>query len=638
MDNPFLKRATEHLREPAVFLGIVSPEPVRIFLGEAGRNGTLYDRLVLIRGTPGSGKTTLARLFDYVSLTTLLGNQDLASYRPLRAALTECGAIRDDRPAVLSCRLNMETDYRNIWELPYPEELRIGLTAALIEARTVIGWFDGLERAGIGISDVMVTPRARDSAVFTSMGGNDVSLIREKAKRVESEMYHVVAALVPPAQKDLPRELLAAYHPFDAIKDVTVQREGQRPLTLHPLIVLDDANVLHPNQLKLLERWLRRRELSIARWILSRLDIIHLDKALEILTEPSGGPDLPGVSADRESLEIMLQNVGESRREYRTQFRRMARDMANRYLGQMQLFQVRKLDKLSDLLSTEAITLSSSKQKQLDDSTDAIQRHLLISTARRDAIRDEVRQFKPKGQELSPDMVFAMEGILMHRYVNRVPQKTLFEENEDPPPSRPLRADSSVYEGARLQLLHHYDRPYYFGIDDLCDAGSENAEQFLHLTAILVEAIATRVIRSKPVSLNAKVQSELLREKASEIVHRWNFPECRRVRRLVDSIATRCLERSLEPNAWLGAGANAFGVVQDEFQAIPANAPELARVIQFGLAYNAFTLVPQYPCKGKSWCLVELSGLPALKYGLTLRRGGFVEGTVENLVSMLRED
>ena len=532
----------------------------------------------------------------------------------------------------------METDYRNIWELPYPEELRIGLTAALIEARAVLGWFDSLERAGIALSHVTVTPRARDSAVFMSMGGNDVSLIREKAKRVESEMYHVVAALVPPAQKDLPRELIAAYHPFDAIRDVTVQRKGQRPLALHPLIVLDDANVLHPNQLKLLERWLCRRELTIARWILSRLDILHLDKALDILTEPSGGPDLPGVSADRESLEIMLQNVGESRREYRTQFRRMARDMANRYLGQMQLFQARKLENLSDLLSTGAIPLSSSKQKQLNDSTDAIQRRLLISTARRDAMRDEVRQFKPQGQDLSPDMAFAMEGVLMHRYVNRVSQKTLFEGNEDPPPSRPLRADSSVYEGARLQLLHRYDRPYYFGINALCDAGSENAEQFLHLAAILVEAIATRVIRSKPVSLDAKVQSELLREKASEIVRRWNFPECRRVRRLVDSIAARCLERSLEPNAWLGAGANAFGVLQDDFQAIPVNVPELARVIQFGLAYNAFTLIPQYPCKGKSWCLMELGGLPTLKYGLTLRRGGFVEGTVEDLVSMLRED
>lgn len=637
MDNPFLKRATEHLREPAVFLGIVSPEPVRTFLGEAGKNGTLYERLILLRGTPGSGKTTLARLFDYASLVTLLRNQDLASYRSLRAALTECGAISKDRPAVLSCRLNMETDYRNIWELPYQEDLRIGLTAALIEARAVLGWFDSLAKAGISPHQITVIPRSPHSAVFTAMGGNDVAQILEKAKRVESEMYNVVAALVSPDQEQLPKSLIAAYHPFDAIKEIHVRIDGGEQIALHPLVVLDDANVLHPEQLQLLERWLRRRELAIARWILSRLDILHLGKALEVLTEPPSGPDLPGVSADRETLEIMLQNVGESRLEYRTQFRKMARDMANRYLGQMPLFQARKLDTLSDLLVTEQTTLSAAKQKQLEEAADVTQRRLLISASRRNSIREEIRQYKPHGQELAADLSVAMEMILMHRYVNRVPQKTLFEGNEDPPPSRPLRANADVHEGARLQLLHRYDRPYYFGIDTLCDAGSENAEQFLHLAAILVEAMATRVIRSKPVPLDAKTQSELLREKASEIVRRWNFPECRRVYRLVEGIANRCLDRSLEPNGWLGAGANAFGVLQEDFQAIPATSPELARIIQFGLAYNAFTLVPQYPCKGKTWCLMELGGLPALKYGLTLRRGGFVEGVVEDLTSMVKE-
>lgn len=637
MDNPFLKRATEHLKDPAVFLGIVSPEPVRTFLGEAGKAGTLYDRLILLRGTPGSGKTTLARLFDFSSLTTLLANQDLASYRSLRAALTECGAIRDDEPAVLSCRLNMETDYRNIWELPYPEELRLGLTVALIEARAVLSWFDSLAKSGFAADRIGVTPRVHDSAVFAAMGGPDVRQILDKARRVEAEMYHVVAALVPPAQSTLPQDLIAAYHPFDAISNIAVQRNSDASLILHPLVVLDDANVLHPDQLLRLERWLRRRELSISRWILSRLDILHLDKALEVLAEQPAGPDLPGVSADRDSKEIMLQNIGESRLEYRTQFRRMARDMANRYLGQMPLFQARKLDSLSDLLATEPVRLSPQKQKDLEDALDVVQRRLLLSAPRRQAIRDEVKTYTPHGEDLPSDIAVSMESILMHRYVNRVPQKLLFEGNEDPAPSRPLRANADVYEGARLQLLHKYDRPYYFGIDTLCDAGSENAEQFLHLAAILVEAMATRIIRSKPVPLDAKTQSELLREKASEIIRRWNFPECRRVQRMVDGIGSRCIDRSLEPNAWLGAGANAFGVLQADFQEIPTSAPDLARVIQFALAYNAITLVPQYPCKGKSWCLLELGGLTALKFGLTLRRGGFVEGTVDDLKGMLRD-
>jgi hypothetical protein len=73
----------------------------------------------------------------------------------------------------------------------------------------------------------------------------------------------------------------------------------------------------------------------------------------------------------------------------------------------------------------------------------------------------------------------------MNRYAKRIPQTGLFGENADPDPSRPLAVDSSVFEASRLHLFHSYRRPYYFGIDDLCDASSENAEQFLRLAAIL---------------------------------------------------------------------------------------------------------------------------------------------------------
>ena len=61
----------------------------------------------------------------------------------------------------------------------------------------------------------------------------------------------------------------------------------------------------------------------------------------------------------------------------------------------------------------------------------------------------------------------------------------------------------------------------------------------------------------------------------------------------------------------------------------------LARVLHFAFAYKALVFVPQYNCKGKVWCLLELGALPSMANGLTLRRGGFIEDTLSGLQSML---
>ena len=53
--------------------------------------------------------------------------------------------------------------------------------------------------------------------------------------------------------------------------------------------------------------------------------------------------------------------------------------------------------------------------------------------------------------------------------------------------------------------------------------------------------------------------------------------------------------------------------------------------------YNVFTLVPHHQTKGKEWCLLELGGMVILKHGLTLKRGGFVESTPQEMADMLQE-
>jgi hypothetical protein len=453
---------------------------------------------------------------------------------------------------------------------------------------------------------------------------------------VEAAAYKVVGALIAPKEESLSDALTGAYRPFDVIDRIEVNDPAGAPKThsLLPLVILDDANYLHPGQFRAIQHWLARRELRIARWMIARFDILLPKEALAAVTvDREDRTDFPGLTASRDIEVVLLQSSG-PRREQRAAFRRMAKDMASRYLQKHPLLGPRGHTVLADMLGEEEESISPSSLRELGEMTDAAQRRLKVTDERRAEFEKEIAEFRSGGKPVTPDVGLAMLMVLLHRYDRRRKEgATLFDS--DPEPSRPIVANSSVYDAARLHLLHRYGRAFYYGIDDLCDSSSENAELFLQLSAVLVDTVATQVIRSKGSLLTGGTQNRLLRQRADWIIGRWSFPYFEEVRQLVGEIGSRCVQVTLQPNGWLTP--NAYGISQDEFDSLSASNPDVARVLQYAIAYNAILPVPNYKQGSKLWCLLELGGMVSLSHGLSLKRGGFLEGSAQELATMLQE-
>ncbi len=450
----------------------------------------------MIIGTPGSGKTTLARLFQFSTLQTLLRNPGINTYKPLIDTLTICGAIESERPTVIGARLPLEAEYRELWDFPYPDEIKTGFMTSLVQARTVLAWLRSVQTAGIAVDNVEIVPRGDADAALAAIGGTSGLSLLTRARQVELGIYKIVAALVPPELKDIDSDASAAYRPFDVIETFRIPF-GMESLQLRPLVILDDAHSLHPAQFTSLRRWLARRELRVARWVLTRLDTLTPS---EVLVEPSALPDSeePGINRDREITTIWLQS-GHGRAAQRKTFRKMAKDMGNRYLTQMEIFNRRRLHSLGDLLSTESEGISSGKRKKLAQHVESLQRRYAVSAERMRTLEKEVSNYMTSAGTDDEDLRLALISIQLERYVKRIPpQQDLFpQETPDVEPNRPLTVNAGVADGALIHLLHKYGRPYYYGIDPLCDASSENAEQFLQLAARLVSQAETQLIRSE---------------------------------------------------------------------------------------------------------------------------------------------
>lgn len=635
MDNPFKKRRTELITDRRTLLSLVSPAPIEEFF-RLDRT-ELIDKLALVVGTPGCGKTTIAQVVEFESLSTLCQATGTPINKDLVDVLTINGLIKESLPAVIGHRLAMTTNFRDIWELPYSEQTRTALLRAFVQSKAVLGWFRQLEGMGISTNDIEIVMGANSESVVAVTGADDPNTFRQYARDIELAIFRVVTSLVPPGENEMASGFLnTSYDVFEVLTGVRVRSwpsspEGP-PALLRPMMIIDDAHELHPEQFLQLRDWLKSKAMGVSRWLMCRPDVVSADDYRDALAKDVAAEEdmTPGSTRGRDYL-IKLMQLGPSKEK---RFKPIATDITNRYIAGIPEFARRSLRELRPMLSQNTVALPDGQMKQLQDQIDKLAKDSRFSKSLVDTLRARIPA------TARPDEALAALRILMHRERNRTPQMGLLPDDavREEPVTDERKAAASLIEGARIQLMHQFGRPYYYGMDKLIAASNANIEQFIRLAGGLVDEVLARVIRDRSPDLVPKAQHTALVSQATQAMNEWDFPYNAVVRELVKRIAERCVERTLRPNAPLDDGANAIGIPQDEMDRVLHRHERLARVLHFAFAYKALVFVPQYNCKGKVWCLLELGALPSMAHGLTLHRGGFIEDTLSGLQAMLPKD
>nr|VFJ68578.1 MAG: hypothetical protein BECKFW1821C_GA0114237_10156 [Candidatus Kentron sp. FW] len=639
--NPFEIRATDYMDNDSSFLRLVIPEPLHALFEPKADN--LLRPLVRVFGTPGSGKTTLAHLISFRRMMLVIRQyKEVSVFQPPMRALTACGFAVENTPLVVATRVPCETIYRDFHELPYDDDLKFRLMWSLIQARAMLGWINEILGAEIPLEDIRFEPREGAEVSMEETIGASVEKVRIRAREVERAIHEVATALLPMDESEVRTRVRQRYDPVSALGNIVVANRDGKEWRLKPLLILDDVHELHPEQRNRLERELKRRETGVGRWMMMRLDALEPETVLE---QGSDDPEHSnaGTQKNRDYYDIHFQEFthGNQRRK---SVAGMLGKMADSYLKRWDVFNTKQVAGFSQLLDEAPEKLTPNMLEKLARKVNTTQETLEIGAPERERIKQEVTAFFEGRDGDEAGLRLMSENILMHRYANRrgANQLSLFSEPQDTPVRKQdiqvPKMDLPVMHAAGLELMRQYDRPYYFGMKKLIAASSRHPETFLQLAGPLAQHARTRLIRNKDEKIPARQQEKLLRQCAIRRNRYWDFAFKGEVRRLADRIAEACLDEEKKGNARNGAGNNAIGVPEKEFQALAKNNHLLAQVLQYGVAYLAFHMVRNYPQGKKHWCLIRLSGTVILKHRLTLYEGGFIEWTGERLARAIEEE
>lgn len=622
--NAFKIRAADApVMETSQFLQLYCP----LLLDHLQHDDLFVPKLIVVRGSPGSGKSSLLRLFETDTLLAIHARKS-QSDQDLVERLGELGILSEGGPKVVGMYIQCDSGLRDIANLP-PEQGTLRLFNTLLDTRIVVSFLRAIRR--LAASGCLELPT--DGILEPLPSGDAPPLAFSEARSIDqmeglcTEIEREFGTLLNSFPGDPLPASIQPHARVYALAYLALQIQRNPSLSeLMPVVMLDDVQELYPDQQKHLRDQFMRRA-AIPRWLAVRTQVFGLEELIS----------LEGAEQGREYREIPLDEIFQDRPSV---FAKFSANVVHRRL--------QATESLQDLTGSDFKYLLRSAGEEI--SSDLAIKALTGMIKQTSDLRigqtfvHKLQQAVERARETPPSFSELLEIekslILLQRLSNKG-QLSMFPDSDVPETT-----DKKTEDAAKLFVTRRIQWPYYFGFETLADLASGNVEQLLSTAAAIVDRMIYRAELDRDKAVSAKEQEDILKRCADE--HYRALEEKHRrgsaIRQFVDNLGMFCEEVTSRPNAPIAPGVNGFGLTHQEIldavsgKKIGKDSLVFREVLTSSVAGNVLSVrVTKQGQAGSEKIVFYLNRLLCVKFSLPLNYGGWQHLPVQLLIRMMQE-
>jgi hypothetical protein len=616
MYNPFRLRVAEQFESETSFLRLFEPGMLRVLKGRP-----FLQQPLVVRSSPGSGKSSLMRLFSAPALVELHRMRDKEDFRALFEKLRGMGVVASEGPFVFGILLSAAHNYSALDDLSLGEAQRLRLFFGLLNARVVLAGLRSVidsRKLGFpgGLRRLQLRPSSLVQGTSRLVLPADGVEVFDWARELEANACDAIDSLGPIGH--LPGLGDDTLWSIQLLRADSLLCDGE-PVAKQVLVMIDDIHCLAEAQRAALMRTLGEARMA-GIWLAERFQALDAEELLG-----------DGAIEGRDRAVVNIDAYWRDSRNHFVHCASHIADIRARVSSDIELSSFGEC--LEEVYSEELL-------ERAKDAVRVVRERVSTLVSKNPQFQEWYAEYEiAEGSPIEIAVAWRMLEILIRRELGR---KQMSFDFQVPDNQLKEKEKSSVKEAARLFITREFDLPCYFGMSALSCASSSNIEQLLSIAGDQFdEVVAQSLVRQNRI-LDVDRQDRLLKSAAQrlyeEIQQRVRFG--REVKRFLASMSDFARDQTYRETAPYAPGVTGIGITMEERELLRGKNPLLqknehyrllAETLASAIAHNLLEVRLDHRCKGRDWMVMYLNRLLCVRASLPLSYGGWRERSLKEL-------